>query len=173
MKTSILKLSLPLLLLFSASNAQATENSWYVTANGLNAEFASNSDQGGYSVAVGKYINSNISIELGYADFGENTESVGGVDAEFEATAIQLSALGYLPVSEKAGLFARIGIEQINADSTNNTVSSDSDDTEFFYGVGGYYHVSENIDVRVEFQRHEFRGEELDTVNAGVAVKTY
>jgi len=173
MKTSMFKISILLLLIFSVSQVIATENSWYVTANGLNAEFESGSDQGGYNVAIGKYINSNISIELGYADFGEETQDIGGVDAEFEATAIQLSALGHLPVSEKAGLFARIGIEKISVDSSDTSVSADSDDTDLFYGVGGYYNVSENIDVRVEFQRHEIDNDELDTVSAGVAVKTY
>ena len=133
----------------------------------------SGSDTGGYSVAVGKYINSNISVELGYADFGDDTTNIGGVDAEFEATAIQFSALGYLPLSEKAGLFARIGVEKISADSTVSSVSIDTDETDLFYGVGGYYNVSENIDVRVEFQRHEIENGELDTVSAGVAVKTY
>ncbi len=173
MKTSFLKLSLFLLFTVSASNAIATENGWYVTASGLNAEFESGSDQGGYNVAVGKYINSNISIELGYADFGEDTQNIGGVDAEFEASAIQLSALGYLPVSEKAGLFARIGIEKVSAESTSGSVEIENDDTDLFYGVGGYYNVSDNIDVRVEFQRHEIDNNELDTVSAGVAVKTF
>ena len=78
-----------------------------------------------------------------------------------------------MPVSEKAGLFARIGIEKISAESTDSSVNVDTDDTDLFYGVGGYYNVSENIDVRVEFQRHEIDNNELDTVSAGVAVKTY
>jgi len=173
MKTTLLKIFLSFVVVFFAYNVFAEENAWYVTANGLNAEFESGSDQGGYNVAVGKYINSNISIELGYADFGEDTQNIGGVEAEFEASAIQLSALGYLPVSEKAGLFARIGIEQVTAESTSSAVDVKTDETDLFYGVGGYYNVSENIDVRVEFQRHEIDNNELDTVSAGVAVKTY
>lgn len=170
MKTSIIKLSIAFLFLFSAFNAIASDNSWYVTANGLNAEFESGSNNSGYNVAVGKYINSNISIELGYADFGDGSENIGGVDAEFEATAIQVSALGYLPVSEKAGLFARIGVEKISTEDSNN---NETDDTDLFYGVGGYYNVSDNIDIRLEAQRHEIQNIELDTVSLGVAVKTY
>lgn len=178
MKTSLLKISLPLVLMFGATSAIAdyenhSENSWYVAANGLNADYEGGLEESGYNVAVGKYLNKNISIELGYADFGGDAESVNGVDAEFEATAIQFSAVGYLPISQNAGLFARVGVERVRTDGTVNTLRANLDDTNPYYGVGGYLNVSENVDVRVEVQRHEILDTNLDTISAGITVKTF
>ncbi len=188
MKNLLLKISLSLVFLFCVANSYAdnnyaynnysnnnyTENnSWYVAANGLNADYEGGSEESGYNVAVGKYLNDNVSIELGYADFGGDADNVNGVDAEFEATAIQFSAVGYLPVSENAGLFARIGVERLRTDATVNTLRANLDDTNPYYGVGGYMNISHNVDVRIEVQRHEILDSDLDTVSAGITVKTY
>ena len=170
--TTILKYSLPIVLLFCASSTFAND-SWYVAANGLNADYEVGTDENGYSVAVGKYLNSNVSLELGFADFGGDADSVSGVDAEFDATAIQFSAVGYLPLSEKAGLFARAGVERVRTDATVNSVRSNLDDTNPFYGAGGYVNLTDQIDVLIEYQRHEILETDLDTVSAGITIKTY
>ena len=177
MKNILFKISLPVIILFTANSAFADyseeENSWYVAANGLNADYEGGSDENGYNVAIGKYLNSNVSLELGYADFGGDADSVGGVDAEFEATAIQFSAIGYLPISDNAGLFARIGVERIRTDAEVNTVRANLDDTNAYYGVGGYVNVSESVDLRLEVQRHEILDTDLDTISAGITIKTF
>ena len=177
MKNTLLKISLPVVLIFGATSAFADyseqENSWYVAANGLNADYEGGTEESGYNVAIGKYLNNNISIELGYADFGGDADSVGGVDAEFEATAIQFSAIGYLPISDNAGLFARIGVERVKTDSQVNTVRANLDDTNPYYGVGGYVNVSESVDLRLEVQRHEILDTNLDTISAGITIKTF
>lgn len=167
MKKALIKIFLSFALVFFAYNVFAEENTWYVTANGFTADFENGGDEFGYNVAVGKYLNENISVELGYANFGADSGTFDGVSAEFEATAIQLSALGYLSLSEKSGLFGRIGVERISTDGDN------TDDTEFFYGVGGYVNVTESVDVRLEIQQHEVLENDVITINAGVAVKTF
>jgi len=173
MKSVFLKIFLSVAFLVSVGNLYADNNSWYVVANGLNADYEGGSDDSGYNVAVGKYLNDNVSLEVGYADFGGDADRVNGVDAEFEATAIQLSALGYLSVSENAGLFARVGVERITTDASVNSLRANLDETNLYYGVGGYLSLSDNVDVRLEIQRHEILDTELDTVSAGITVKTY
>ncbi len=181
MKNTLLKISLPVLFVLAATSTFAdhsnqvyqTERSWYVAANGLHADYEGGIQESGYNVAVGKYLNNNISLELGYADFGGDASSVSGVDAEFEATAIQFSAVGYLPLSENAGLFTRVGLERIKTDSEDDTVRANLEDTNPYYGVGAYVNVSENVDLRVEVQRHEILEEDLDTFSAGITIQTY
>jgi len=173
MKSVFLKILLSMTFLVSVGNLYADNISWYVAANGLNADYDGGSDESGYNVAVGKYLNDNVSIEVGYADFGGDADNVNGIDAEFEATAIQVSALGYLSVSKNAGLFARVGIERIKADASVNTLRANLDETNLYYGVGGYVKVSDKVDIRLEIQRHELLDTELDTVSAGITVKTY
>jgi len=70
MKSVFLKIFLSVAFLVSVGNLYADNNSWYVVANGLNADYEGGSDDSGYNVAVGKYLNDNVSLEVGYADFG-------------------------------------------------------------------------------------------------------
>jgi len=172
MKNTLLKVSLPLAFLLCFSNASATD-SWYFAASGLNANYEDGIDESGYSVAVGKYINDNVSVELGYASFGDGDETLDGINGEFEAAAIQVSAVGYLSLSDNAGLFARFGVERVKTDIVINGSRLDEDKTNPYYGVGGYMNVTENIDVRLEVQHHEVLDTDLNTVSAGITVKTY
>ena len=172
MNNTILKLSLPLALLITAPVAHA-DNSFYVAASGLNADYEGGFDESGYSVAIGKYVGERVSLEVGYANFGDASATSGGISAAFDAEAVQFSAVGYLPVSKDAGLFGRVGVERIKTDASLNQLSGSVTETNPFVGVGAYMNVTENLDVRLEYQRHEFLDTDLNTVSAGLTLKTF
>ncbi|WP_299872538.1 porin family protein [uncultured Cocleimonas sp.] len=174
MNKTILSITLPVVLALGISSS-ANANGFYVAANSLHAEYEDDFDEAGYNVAVGKYIGEGkrVSLELGYTDYGDKTVNQNGIDAEFKASAIQFSAVAYVPLSPRAGLYGRVGAERIKTKASSNTLRAKVEETNPFFGVGGYYNVTENIDVRVEYQRHEQSDEYFDSYNAGVTVETF
>jgi len=176
MNKTFLKITIPLALVLAVSSTTAVNaNGFYVAASGLHAEYEGDFDEAGYNVAIGKYIGEGkrVSLEVGYTDFGDSSGTDGGIDGEFEASAVQFSAVGYVPLSPRAGIYGRVGAERIKTDVSVNTLRAKVEETNPFYGVGGYYNVTENIDVRVEYQRHEMLDEYIDSYNAGVTVETF
>ncbi len=157
-----------LLLGFSSA---ANANGFYVAASALHAEYEGDFDEAGYNVAIGKYIGEgkHVSLEVGYTNFGD----ISGLDGEFEASAMQFSAVGYVPLSPRAGIYGRVGAERIKTEASANTIRATIEETNPYFGVGGYYNVIENIDVRVEYQRHEQLDEYFDSYNAGITVNTF
>ena len=113
-----------------------------------------------------------LSVNTLAADFGDTAISQGGIEREFEATAIQFSAVGYVPLTPRAGIYGRVGAERIRTEASSNNVRVRVEETNPFVGVGGYYNVTENIDVRIEYQRHEQLDEYFDSYNAGLTVDT-
>ncbi|GAA0399946.1 hypothetical protein GCM10009133_06000 [Cocleimonas flava] len=172
MNKTLLSTTLSVILLSGVSTAHA--NDFYFAANGMHAEYGDDFDEAGFNVAVGKYIGSgkHVSLELGYTDFGDTAISQGGIEREFEATAIQFSAVGYVPLTPRAGIYGRVGAERIRTEVSSNNVRVRVEETNPFVGVGGYYNVTENIDVRIEYQRHEQLDEYFDSYNAGLTVDT-
>ena len=172
MNKLILGIALPFTFLISTTTVLA-DNSFYVAANALNADYESEEDASGFNVALGTYLGNRVSVEVGYADFG----SVGDAFNEFDSSSVQLSAIGYLPIGNKGGVFGRIGAERIKLEgsivSAGQTIRGSNEETNPFFGIGGYYNVLDNVDVRVEYQKHEIFEVDVDTISAGLTVSTF
>ena len=174
MNKTLATLSVSLVFALAASQVNA-DSSVYVAVTGLNAEFDNAEREAGFSVAVGKYLGKNkrVSLEAGYTDFG----TVGDSNNEYEVTAAQFSAVGYVPLTEYAGIYGRAGVERIRVEGNttvgNTQISGSVYETNPYYGAGAYYDLTENIDVRVEYQRHEVFEVDVDTINAGITIETF
>ena len=119
-----------------------------------------------WKIFGGYQINRNLAVELGYADLGESAASgtVGAitVDARFEVTVFELSAVGMLPIMDRLSLFGRAGLYRSDVElsgtgrlgATTVPVSSSDDNIDFTFGLGVRYDVTRNIGVRAEWQRY-------------------
>ena len=63
-----------------------------------------------WKIFGGFQFNRHLAAEVGYANLGEASASVGTVSARDEATAIELVALGMFPVVERFSIFGKLGL---------------------------------------------------------------
>jgi hypothetical protein len=126
-----------------------------------------------FSIAGGVQVNQHVAFEAGYSDFGEAKVSNGFSSASYSADAIQLSVLGLLPLSDKAGLTGRFGIDLWDGTIkyTNvpglGTGSVSEDGTDIYFGFGAYINVVEKAKLYFELQRHDIDDIDVDVVSIG------
>ncbi len=101
---------------------------------------------GGITGRVGVGFGQHFAVE-GEATFGVDDD--GGVELDNE---IGIFAVGKLPVSSNAELFARAGASRVDT-------SPGGDDDGFAYGVGGQYFLTQNDGIRLDWTRHEVGGD--------------
>lgn len=86
-----------------------------------NTQTKSDSNDTGYGLRAGFYSHDNLSWELDYQDYGQNTRSYTG-DGKVESTlsSVGISAIGHLPLSQKLGLFGRVGLARVESKTTTS-----------------------------------------------------
>lgn len=138
---------------------------------------------------AGLNIDDNFAVEAHYIDFGEASLSGNNGDTFVEAgTTYQFLTTASIKVEAESygfsGLykfnmdnnitpFVKFGFQKWEAKATVNagsvTGAGTVDGTDPFYGIGVSAPVSENIDIRAEFERFEADSEDLDYKSIGVA----
>jgi OmpA-OmpF porin, OOP family len=110
----------------------------------------------------GYQLNTNLALELAYTDLGEASATVPGGSASAEATALELSALGMLPLAERFSLYGKAGIYRGEIDASSSIGGSASEDnTDLTLGAGVQFDMTRNIALRGEWQRYmDMGGEE-------------
>ena len=123
----------------------------------------------------------NISVDLGAVTgrfglrymryFGAETEvSAGVVDQTIDGVKVSLDsqyavyAVGYLPLSPRADLFARVGYGNAKIKASYAGASGSASGDTWAYGVGGQYFLTEKDGVRAEYTRYAAK----DTTQADV-----
>ena len=113
--------------------------------------------QGGYR------FNPNFAVEAGYIDLGKakyKADYAGGsAKGELKAGGIDVAALGILPVTENFSVFGKAGVIGTRVKSKLSAsgpaaAASGSDTTHEILplvGVGATYKVSQNLDLRADF----------------------
>ena len=111
-----------------------------------------------------------FAVELGYIDFGEGTIDAGisanGNTASLSGTislsGVYVAAVGMLPLGDRFSLMAKAGVfggtAKGDAELRLNgvvveTEIIDDDGGELLYGFGGELKVSENVGLRLMYQR--------------------
>lgn len=87
----------------------------------------------------------NIAVELGYVDLGDMT--LNGRPANSEA--FELVGLGILPLNEQFSVYGKLGAYR--GEARGGGIQETLYD--FTYGFGGQYDVTQNLGVRLEWQR--------------------
>lgn len=124
------------------------------------------------AVALGWQFTPSIGFEVGYLDFGRTdlvgrgtipcqpspgcTPIVGNLSGSIRATALQVSSVGSLPVSDRFSLMGRIGLARTDYATTVSIAGaggkSNDDKTEGFYGVGASYGFTKAVEGVLEWK---------------------
>jgi outer membrane immunogenic protein len=128
-----------------AMTAAAQQANVYI--NGGYSHFDADAvELGGITGRVGVGFGPHFAVE-GEATFGVDDD--GGVELDNE---IGVFAVGKLPVSANAELFARAGASRVET-------SPGGEDDGFAYGVGGQYFLTQNDGIRLDWTRHDLDSE--------------
>jgi opacity protein-like surface antigen len=135
----------------------------------------------GYQATFGFRFNRYFAAELGLVQFGELSSTVRGeidqgdgfipadVKFAFNVGGPLISAVGILPLGEKAEIYARAGYlfasseREISArvDGQNGGASSAKGDSqEPVFGLGFAYHINQVYSIRAEYQKIDSVGQE-------------
>ncbi|MDB5998731.1 MAG: hypothetical protein JWP52_430 [Rhizobacter sp.] len=106
------------------------------------------SDTGG-KVYGGYEINSNLAVELGYANLGKHDGPGGGLKAD----GVFLDAVGTYPLGNNFSVLGRVGVFSGKLDS--DSLGSDRS-TNWKLGAGLQYAVNQNVAIRGEWERYRF-----------------
>lgn len=102
----------------------------------------------------------------GEAAFGVKDENVTispGVNAKLELNhQVAVYGVGFLPLSDKADLLARIGYGTAEFKASALGVSGNEDFNAWAFGVGAQYHFDGANGVRVDYTRHEADDNNID-----------
>ena len=114
-------------------------------------------------------------MEGAYVDLGEVTASAPGVGATVEVDGFSLVGTASYPFAEQFGVFAKAGAFFWDGEASAtgggfSAAASDDDDVDVTYGVGAVYNFSEQVGFRVEWERYDIDGDDVDLISAGVAV---
>jgi OmpA-OmpF porin, OOP family len=107
-----------------------------------------------WRILGGYQFNRNFAVEVGYSDLGEVSASGPGGSASIESTAIEVVAVGMLPIADRFSLYGKIGMYRGETDATAPGVSVSESNTDLTFGVGVRYDITKNLGVRAEWQRY-------------------
>ena len=120
----------------------------------------------GYKVFGGYQFNRYFAIEGGYFDLGEfgftaTTSPPGTLSGEMELTGMFVDPVLILPMTERFSALARIGFSSVEAESSFSATGSASAppnrekrSSNYKYGVGLQYAVTERLGLRAEVERY-------------------
>jgi hypothetical protein len=117
---------------------------------------------GALQARLGYKFTPNLGVE-GEASFGVKDDNYGGVNVKLK-DQFGAYVVGFVPVTPKAELFARVGY----SGATFDTSLGDRDADGVAYGVGGQYNVTDKDGVRFDWTRHDY-----DAGNADVYALSY
>jgi OOP family OmpA-OmpF porin len=149
--------------------AQQADTGLYVGASIGQADLDIDKDTA-WKIFGGYQLNRNLSVELGYTNLGEVSETVLGVTASAEATAWEVIGLYKFPVANQFSIYGLAGIAMVEAEARALGVTVSDDSTELTFGVGAQYDFSTNVGLRAQWQRYG-ADEDIDVISLGVVVK--
>lgn len=186
------KIFLTLILIFSSNLTYAEEGKDYVGVglahSTMDVTFpvgAINSDTSGiaFKVFAGREIKPNLALEVGYAEFGEATARFisSNEKVRVNANAIFVTAIGKIPINDKASYFGKLGVQLWSLDfqSKFNTPpysgSGSGSSTDFMYGLGVELKTPNGVLVRLEWERYEQVGDgtKIPCLCAGIGTYSF
>ncbi len=108
-------------------------------------------DNNAYQFRVGTNILPFLGIEAAYNDFGDYGNSFANMDVD----GYSLAAVGRLPITPAFGLYAKAGQLWWDANYDVAGFNGDSDQDDFFWGVGAELEMTENLDVVFSYDRYK------------------
>ena len=106
----------------------------------------------GWNLYGGYRLNNNFGFEAGYRRVLSDDVIVGN-KVKVTIGGLQISALGYLPLSDDFALFARLGVNNLKIKASGPIGKVSEDETKALVGLGMDYSFSKAIALRVEYQK--------------------
>ncbi len=106
-----------------------------------------NDMDGAWNLIAGYRVHRNVAVELGYTDL--RRLNINGHQLD-DGTAIELSALGILPLNESFSVFGRLGGYRGRAKGDG----FDEKHGDLTFGAGGEFLATRDLGVRVQWQRY-------------------
>jgi OOP family OmpA-OmpF porin len=111
-------------------------------------------------------------LEGSYMDTGNLDETQNDVRVEANARVFSVSALGILPFTPRAELFAKVGAASWSAESsvteTGDPVKRETSGTDFTWGVGLAWNFAERWGLRLELEYFTFENEDSRFGSLGI-----
>ena len=178
MKTLMIAVSAAALALPLAANAQSMAPFSPVTVYGT-VGYAGGSDsginlgaiQGRLGARFGSYLG--LEGELSGGVKGD-TVNVGGTNVDVKLRHQEaVYGVGFLPVTPKFDLFARVGYGNTNIQASAAGVAQAGSEQSWNYGAGGQYFLDNNNGFRADYTRESFRnnGGDADVWSIGYVRK--
>lgn len=164
----------------ATGQAQTTETTSFYGSLGYSQTDLDGLKLGAITGRLGARFGPYLGVE-GEGGFGVNDDrlaaaTIGGMpfDVELKST-FAAYAVGYLPVSPNADLYARLGYGTTRIRGSvggTGSLSMTDGDESWNYGVGGQYFFDGKNGVRADYTRHEFaRGDDANTWSVGYVRK--
>ncbi|WP_345978819.1 porin family protein [Sulfurimonas sp. HSL3-2] len=105
-----------------------------------------------YNFYAGAFINSNLSVELGYLKSGDfNVVDITSTATKFNYSAITVNVLAHYPVlDDKLDFYAKFGAGQSYVSMSNN------DGAALVYGAGMSYRFDDTYALRLAYDVYKF-----------------
>ena len=101
--------------------------------------------------------------------------ATGGSTTLSEQPSLSGFAVGYLPVTPKFDLLARVGYGETDLRTADATGRHENTSTDLAYGAGAQYFLTSKDGIRIDYTRRDFSGtsapKDMDTWQAGYVRK--
>lgn len=175
----------------TAHAAPASDEGWYVGASAGRTEFTfpnggGELDADGYSVHGGYRISRHVALEASYADLGSASfqydceaglvcvPEIYPIAFHQSYSRVNIALVGILPLNERFDLFAKVGFgesryeESVRYGISTLTDRSSDESSETLLGLGGRLHFNAPWSLRLQWDRSEVSGVEVDGYWLGV-----
>ena len=135
-------------------------------------------DHASYELGVGYAVNRNLSLEVGYHDFGNQNarttcppgfsciELVLPLLTKADSTAYSLSVVGNIPLTDRFDVFGKAGISRWDIGFDGISSAFDTSGEDLLYGAGLRWSTGEHWKVSLEYEKVELG---VDTAGIGVS----
>lgn len=104
-----------------------------------------------YGGLLGYQYNKNFATEIGYGGVGKATDIAGNT---VKGDALSLTAVGMLPLNESFELLGKVGVASAKTTSSGLAASQGASRTGLTYGVGAQYNATQNLGLRLGYDRY-------------------
>ena len=117
----------------------------------------------GFDLFAGFNLNEVLSVELGWANFGE-ADNAGTI----EVTALHAAIIGHLSLQNDLSVYGKLGISSWDADLTVGSVKESDSDTDVFFGLGVDYDITGKTSVRFGIDQYAIDEEDITMYSVGI-----
>lgn len=122
---------------------------------------------GGYDLSP------NWALEASYFSLGKATASDGNISGEFKASGVDFAGVAKTTAVNGWVGFAKLGLAYVKGETTgrvgNMSGSTSKNSAQAVYGLGFLYQISNNVNLRVEYERRDAKVADVSGATTAVS----